>query len=78
MNWVPFGASVTVYSDSQYAIGVLSGQMKAKKNLNLIERYKQVSNGKDVSFEWVRGHNGNHWNEVCDKMARAEYEKMRL
>lgn len=78
INWVPLGASVTVHSDSQYAIGVLSGQMKAKKNLNLIERYKQVSDGKDVSFEWVRGHNGDYWNEVCDQMARAEYEKIKL
>ena len=69
---------VTVHSDSQYAIGVLSGQMKAKKNLNLIERYKQVSDGKDVSFKWVRGHNGNHWNEVCDQMAHAEYENMKI
>lgn len=78
VNWVPIGASVKVHSDSQYAIGVLSGQMKAKKNLNLVERYRQVSESKDVSFEWVRGHSGNHWNEVCDKMARAEYEKMKL
>jgi len=77
VNWVPEGAMVTVHSDSKYAINVFSGRWKAKENINLVERYRLVSNGKKVFFQWVKGHNGNYWNEVCDKMARAEYEKMK-
>ena len=77
VNWIPIGASVDVYSDSQYAINAFIGKFKAQKNLNLIERYKQVSEGKDVSLHWVKGHNGNYWNEVCDKMANAEYQKLK-
>ena len=29
-----------------------------------------------VTFEWVRGHNGNAYNELCDQMARGEYNKI--
>lgn len=76
--WVPDGASVTVYSDSQYAINIFSGKWNASANLNLLERYRQVSNGKDVRLQWVKGHSGVYWNEVCDGLARAEYEKMKI
>ena len=77
VNWVPEGASVLVYSDSEYAIKVFNGQYKAKKNLNLVDRYRQVSAGKQVRFEWVKGHSGNYWNELCDKMANEEYQKLK-
>lgn len=75
--WVPEGARITVRSDSQYAINIFSGEWAASANLNLLERYKQVSKGKKVYLEWVRSHSGIYWNEVCDGMARREYERMR-
>ena len=31
--------------------------------------------GTNVTFKWVRGHNGNQWNEHCDKLAASVYEK---
>lgn len=77
VNWVPEGASVVVHSDSEYAINAFSGKYRAKANINLIERYRQVSVGKHVTFEWVRGHNGNFWNEECDRMANEEYQKIK-
>lgn len=66
----PEGSNLLVYSDSQYAIGVLSGSIKAKKNPDLISYYKRfVLNRRiKVSFRWVAGHNGNQWNEVVDAM----------
>lgn len=75
--WVPEGASVTVYSDSQYAINIFSGRWQASANTDLLRRYKQFSKGKNVTLKWVKGHSGVYWNEVCDGLARAEYEKMR-
>ena len=78
VNWIPEGASVIVYSDSQYAINLLSGRFRnVKANKSLVEKYFEVSKGKNVFFQWVRGHNGNYWNEVVDKMANAEFQKMR-
>jgi len=77
VNWIPQGASVVVYSDSQYAINALSGYFRPKTNLNLIEKFFEVSRGKEVFFQWVKGHNGNKWNEVVDKMANNEYQKLK-
>lgn len=67
---LPNGSSVAVYSDSQYALGVLSGGYKANKNTDLVFRYrKQVKKrGIVVEYNWVRGHSGNEWNEVCDAL----------
>lgn len=67
---LPKGSSAIAYSDSQYALGVLSGKYKAKKNTDLVEFYRlSVRKLKlKVKYEWVRGHNGNKWNEVCDQL----------
>lgn len=77
VKWIPDGESIMVYSDSQYAINVFSGKWKAKKNLELVDLYRRLSAGKTVAFEWVKGHNGNYYNEIVDQMANAEYQKLR-
>ena len=77
VNWIPQGASVVVYSDSQYAINVLSGHYRPKANIDLVNMFFEVSRGKEVFFQWVKGHNGNKWNEIVDKMANAEYQKLK-
>lgn len=67
---LPNNSKVEVFSDSQYALGVLSGRYKAKKNPDLVNRYKKMVAAKSisVSYNWVRGHNGNKWNELCDQL----------
>lgn len=67
---LPNNSEVEVFSDSQYALGVLSGRYKAKKNPDLVEEYKRMVVGKGIkaSYTWVRGHNGNKWNELCDQL----------
>lgn len=67
---LPKGSSVLVKSDSQYCIGVLSGKFNRKKNLDLIEEYlhRIKENGLKVKFEWVKGHNGYIYNEMCDTL----------
>lgn len=39
-----------------------------KKLLALLQVHK-------VEFIWVKGHNGHKYNEICDKLAVAEYQK---
>lgn len=75
VNYIPVGASVLVYSDSQYAINAFEGRYRPKANKNLIAMFHDVCKGKVVTLKWVRGHNGNYWNEVCDKLANDEYKK---
>lgn len=67
---VPEKASVLVRSDSKYAMGVLSGEWKGTSNIDLIDCWKTKVRPRlgKVDFEWVKGHNGNEWNELCDAM----------
>ena len=78
----PENSDLLVISDSKYAMGVLSGTNKAKKNQDLIDYYCMYVLARNirVGFKWVAGHNGDYWNEVVDNMcteaisAKAEEE----
>ena len=67
---LPSDCKVVVYSDSQYALGVLSGGYKAKKNTDLVNFYKKSVKtlGIKVQYQWIKGHSGNKYNELCDAM----------
>ena len=62
--------SVAVYSDSQYAIHTLCGNWKRKLNRDLFDIWDDVIKERSLTIEynWVRGHNGNKYNELCDKL----------
>ncbi len=61
---------VLVHSDSAYAIGVLSGAYKAKKNVELIARIRErVRRFPHLRFVKVEGHAGVPENERCDQLA---------
>ncbi len=66
---VPEGEAATVFSDSKYAIGVSSGRYRAKKNKDLIHAVRQAAESRSIKYRWVRGHNGNRWNERADQLA---------
>jgi ribonuclease HI len=59
-----------VYTDSSYAIGVLSKGWKAKANQELIAKLKRQLAPLDVEFVKVAGHAGVPENERCDELAR--------
>ncbi len=62
---------VVVYSDSAYAIGLLSKAWKAKANVELVAALrKQLAAFDDVRFVKVKGHAGVPENERCDQLAR--------
>lgn len=61
---------VRVYTDSQYAIGVLTKGWKAKANQELVARVrKRVAGFKDLALHYVRGHSGIPLNERADALA---------
>lgn len=77
VNAIPCNSSVTIYTDSQYCIKAV--RIKSpEKNADQLSTYHKIVSTKqlNVSFKWVKGHNGNKYNEECDKMARGEYSKM--
>jgi ribonuclease HI len=63
--------NLIIYTDSSYAIGVLSKGWKAKANVELIERVrKRLKQRPKTAFVHVRGHAGIELNERADELAR--------
>ena len=64
------GLPVHVYTDSNYAYGVLTLGWKSKKNKEIIEAIKKtISKFKDLTFIKVKGHSGHEGNERADYLA---------
>jgi ribonuclease HI len=62
--------TVVVYSDSAYAIGLLSQGWKAKANVELVAELRALCRQfKDVRFVKVLGHSGISLNERTDQLA---------
>ncbi|MDE6084646.1 MAG: ribonuclease HI [Muribaculaceae bacterium] len=79
---VPAGSSLVIYTDSQYCIQVLTNKKNAdnytRPNANIIRQYfNYASRLKDIRFEWVKGHNGDEFNEMVDALAQSRTEEMR-
>jgi ribonuclease HI len=65
---------VLIRTDSQLVLLCATGRWKRKANLDLWTIYDGVSAGRNVLFEWWRGHIGTKGNERADELA----EKGRL
>ncbi len=65
---VPEGSSVLVRSDSENGIAQLSGQVRSKKDADLVQLYHEVRRKRAlrVTLEWVRSHSGDRWNDYVD------------
>jgi len=83
LRHLPDHSSVRVYTDSQYCQRTCSEridrwyQMNWKKVLNRtlwMEIYEQLKRV-DCEVIWVRGHNGDRWNEYCDKIAEMNRKR---
>ena len=69
---------VVVYSDSSYAIGLLSKGWKAKANTELVLQIRALcAKFSRLSFQKVSGHAGVPENERCDELARQAVERRR-
>jgi ribonuclease HI len=75
---------VTLYSDSKYLVDAFNlgwveswrehGWKRGKdelKNTDLWEKLYSLTESHEVSFVWVKGHNGHDYNERCDALATA-------
>ena len=74
---------VNVFSDSKYVVDGLSrgwamswqsrgwkkSDGKPALNANLWEKLLRLCEKHDVNVTWVEGHNGNYYNERCDRLA---------
>ena len=79
VNFLPQKAKVLIHTDSQYSITALTYHPgKKAKNLDLIGLFHRIvrENKIDYSFKWVKGHNGDEWNEYVDNLAFTEYKRI--
>lgn len=79
---------VDLYTDSRYLVdsatkwlhgwicsGWRTSSRKEVKNIGLWKEISSVIAAHKVNFNWVKGHDGNTFNEECDRMAREEIIK---
>jgi len=67
------GQRLIIYSDSEYAIGVSTGQKRASVNLDLVRAIREdlaAFGHTRVDFEWVKAHAKNEENNLVDKLAK--------
>lgn len=63
---------ITIYTDSQYAIGLLSKGWNPKVNIELINSVKDIlKDFTELEMKWVKAHNGNKYNELADTLAKS-------
>jgi ribonuclease HI len=60
-----------IISDSKYVINCAQNLWKRNKNTELWREYDKYAKGRDIVFEWVRGHTGDEYNELVDKYAKS-------
>jgi len=82
---------VELYSDSKYVIDALEkgwakgwrrrGWIKSDKkpalNPDLWEILLDLTEGHEMRYHWVKGHAVNPYNNRCDQMAVAEWQKLK-
>ena len=76
------GTDVTIYSDSKYVVDAVTKgwvfnwvkkNFKDKKNPDLWKRFLNIYSKHEVKFVWVKGHAGDEFNEVADRLAVSAY-----
>lgn len=80
LKWLPEGAQATIFTDSQYVQKGANWWRKSwakkdfegRKNAELWRELHGLMLERDCVFKWVRGHNGDKWNELCDRLADSE------
>ncbi len=67
---------VKIYTDSSYALGLLTQNWKPKKNQELVDSIRElVKVFPRLSFIKVKGHSGITGNEIADELATSAVER---
>lgn len=64
------GDSIVLVSDSRYTLGMASQRLAAAANLELVEKLRKLFSRLCTETRWVKGHNGDPFNEICDRLAK--------
>ena len=77
LNNIPKGSIANVHSDSEYTIGMLSKNWKAKANTKLVFDIREliIRNKLKLTFIKVKGHSEHKGNTAADHLAVRAYMK---
>ena len=83
-------SQVEIHTDSQYVKNGMqswiknwrknnwkTADKKPVKNQDLWQKLDELANDIKIHWVWVRGHNGEEFNERCDELARGAAEKLK-
>ncbi len=65
---IPEGSMVTIYTDSEL-ITKYNSKGYGKKNRDLVNKLIALNTIYDIEYVWIKGHDGNYWNEFVDDLA---------
>lgn len=72
------GEQAELVSDSQYVLGLASGDYSPKKNVGLATELRRLAMRTNVALRWVKGHSNDLHNEQCDVLAKKGKEENSL
>lgn len=83
-RWIHPYPGIAVISDSKYCVNGASSWMYLwekkgwkKKNTDLWKKMFDLCKTLNPFFFWVKGHNGNRYNEICDSLAETSIDLRR-
>jgi ribonuclease HI len=65
---------VRLMSDSRYVVETMMGNFRKKTNHEWWAKLDKAAQKHEVTWEWVKGHNGHEIQEVVDTLARKTAE----
>lgn len=67
----PNNSTITLVSDSQLILGWVTGKysFRQEEKINKFKELKLLSSLLNLKTRWVEGHNGDLYNERCDRLA---------
>jgi len=83
LNCLKVPCEIELYTDSKYVTEAINqkwlenwqknnwktASRKPVKNVDLWQKYIEAAKNHTIKFIWVKGHNDNKYNELCDKLA---------
>ncbi len=65
---------VILRSDSRYVVETMNGRFRRKSNLDCWARLDAAAQEHEITYEWIKGHNGDPEQETADTIARTTAE----
>ncbi len=69
LKWLPSNSRAQIFSDYRILINALKNpKMQPKSNHDQYEILKGLSEQHQMSWNWIRAHSGNPYNDRCDEL----------